>query len=115
MKHLILLATLIISPALFADDSDYSGNDPTQVASTDSAAAMTEARTLIGEKNYKGAIKKLKQAVRADRKNADAWNLLGYSNRKLEKYRAAAKAYKKALKINPQHKGALEYLSLIHI
>jgi tetratricopeptide (TPR) repeat protein len=41
--------------------------------------------------------------------NADINNLLGFSSRKLKQYSASATYYKKALKINPNHLGALEY------
>ena len=41
--------------------------------------------------------------------NADINNLLGYSSRKLKQYKPAATYYEKALKINPNHLGALEY------
>ena len=44
-----------------------------------------------------------------DSKNADIYNYLGFSHRKLGKMEDAAFFYNKALEINPKHKGALEY------
>jgi tetratricopeptide (TPR) repeat protein len=41
--------------------------------------------------------------------NADINNLLGFSSRKLKDYRSSATYYSKALRINPNHLGALEY------
>jgi tetratricopeptide (TPR) repeat protein len=41
--------------------------------------------------------------------NADAWNLLGFTQRKLGEFDAAGVAYDTALTINPAHMGALEY------
>ena len=42
--------------------------------------------------------------------DADAWNELGHAHRKLGNMDAALSDYDKALKINPKHKGAHEYL-----
>jgi tetratricopeptide (TPR) repeat protein len=47
--------------------------------------------------------------VGADARNADAHNQLGYANRKLNKLPEARLHYAKALEINPEHKGAIEY------
>jgi tetratricopeptide (TPR) repeat protein len=51
----------------------------------------------------------LKQADRSYANNADINNLLGFSSRNLKQFAASAKYYKKALRINPNHLGALEY------
>jgi tetratricopeptide (TPR) repeat protein len=42
-------------------------------------------------------------------KYADAFNQLGYAHRKLNKLPEARAHYAKALEINPDHRGALEY------
>ena len=47
--------------------------------------------------------------VKAEPKNADAWNLMGYSSRHLKNYTEAARYYALALRANPRHVGALEY------
>jgi Flp pilus assembly protein TadD len=48
-------------------------------------------------------------------KNADAHNLLGFSYRKLGKFDPARKHYARALKLDPKHKGALEYLGELNL
>ena len=60
--------------------------------------------------NYGKAIKLLKKEVAKDSRNADAWNYLGFSQRKLKKFDQAMTAYRKALAIDPEHRGANEYL-----
>jgi len=70
---------------------------------------MTKARALIEKNKLKKATKQLRKVVKQDKSNADAWNLLGYSWRKLDKNKKSGKAYAKALKLDPNHKGALEY------
>ena len=42
--------------------------------------------------------------------NADAWDYIGLSQRKLKKFDQALGAYRKALAIDPGHRGANEYL-----
>ena len=46
---------------------------------------------------------------------ADAWNYLGLSNRKLKKFDKALNAYQKALAIDPNHRGANEYLGELYL
>ena len=55
------------------------------------------------------AEKQLRAANKANPENADVLNLLGYANRKLERYAVSRDFYERALKIDPGHKGALEY------
>lgn len=114
MKYLLLLITLLFSATLFAADSGGSNGSGDSDSSSgfnqlDIRAEMKAARKLIYNMNYKAAARKLDAVVRQDYRNADAWNLFAYSNRKMGKYKKADKAYKKALRFNPEHKGALEY------
>jgi len=65
--------------------------------------------------NYNRAIPLLEQVVAKEPGNADAWNYLGFSHRKLKDYEKSRTAYEKALSINPRHKGALEYLGELYV
>ena len=56
-----------------------------------------------------------KKVVADNPKNADGYNLLGYSSRWLGKYDEAFAAYDKALAIDPKHKGALEYSGVAYL
>ncbi len=60
--------------------------------------------------DYSSAIVLLERAVARDGRNADAYNQLGFSYRKLGKLDTALKHYRKALEIDPKHKGAHEYI-----
>ena len=73
------------------------------------SSAYLSAEKLINKKQYSDAIAKLNDALVTDSKNADIYNYLGFSHRKLGKMEDAAFFYNKALEINPKHKGALEY------
>ncbi len=102
-----LALLLALSVPAFGADGGSSG------ASVSSSAAdgqgIDKARTAISGGDYSGALKHLVPVVKKDPKNADAWNLMGYSSRHLKHYNEAAKYYDIALRINPRHTGALEY------
>ncbi len=78
---------------------------PTKNLNTD----LNAIRALIASKNFTSALASLKIADRNYPNNADINNLLGYSARNLKQNKAAATYYTKALRINPNHLGALEY------
>ena len=65
--------------------------------------------------NYEKAIKRLSKVVSAKPGNADAWNYLGFSQRKLKRFDQALGAYQKALAIDPNHRGANEYLGELYL
>jgi tetratricopeptide (TPR) repeat protein len=65
--------------------------------------------------NYKKARKYFSKSVAGEPGNADAWNYLGFSNRKLKDFDQALNAYQKALAINPDHLGANEYLGELYL
>ena len=69
----------------------------------------TEIVSLIEEEDYFSSIEKLKKFLEKNENSADAWNYLGYSERKIGLYDDSMKSYKNALKINKKHLGALEY------
>ena len=69
----------------------------------------------MSKDNYESGYNLSKAASNLYPKNADAWNYLGFSSRKLGKYEESEVAYKKALSINPDHVGALEYYGELHL
>ncbi len=68
------------------------------------------AEAEIKRGRFEKAIKRLNRIVKKSPKNADAWNLIGFSSRKLERYGESWDAYQTALKLDPKHRGANEYL-----
>lgn len=81
----------------------------------DDSNGMNGVKTLIENQDYQSAIYELKSMVSKDAYNADAFNLLGFSHRKLKRYEAAEKYYLRALELNPKHKGAMEYLGELYV
>lgn len=92
----------------------YSSSSDSSSAAT-SAPSLGDARALIRAQKWKQAASMLKRIVRADPGNADANNLLGYSLRKSGDYKNAQGFYLKALKLDPRHKGATEYLGELYV
>ena len=88
-----------------------SGGSGSSGSSGSSAAGplLAEAQAAISAGNYDAALAPLQQAVAADSNNADAHNMLGYALRQLNRYGEAQAAYERALAIDPEHLGALEY------
>ena len=77
--------------------------------------ALREARTLIAEERFEEALAKLERVVVGDESNADAWNLVGFSLRKLGRYEPAMEGYARALAIDPRHTEAIEYLGELYL
>jgi tetratricopeptide (TPR) repeat protein len=82
---------------------------PTTQATKQLSVFLSEADALIKQKNFTAALNLLKQADSTYANNADVNNLLGFSSRNLKQFSASARYYQKALRINPNHLGALEY------
>jgi len=74
-----------------------------------------KASAKVDAGKYDDAIDILEDIVDDNPKNADAWNLLGYSHRKLGEYDDALEYYEKALKLKPNHVGANEYLGELYL
>lgn len=65
--------------------------------------------------DFKRAIGLLEPMYKAQPKNADVLNMLGYSHRKLGEIDKAMAYYTAALKEDPKHRGAHEYLGELYL
>ena len=108
MKKLtsIILTTLFLSQPLFAAGGYSSGTSSASTnTSKDPFAAVYQ---LIEEKKFAEAHKALEN-LNVPTKQADKFNLLGFTARKSGDLEKAGSYYKRALEINPKHVRALEY------
>ncbi|MBS0274472.1 MAG: tetratricopeptide repeat protein [Proteobacteria bacterium] len=73
------------------------------------------AVSLIRQAKYDRATVYLDRALKNNPHNANILNYLGYAHRMLGDYPASLDFYQKALAINPDHKGAHEYLGELYL
>ncbi len=97
------------SLALLAAAVAAGGDDPPK------SVEMEKAKALIDNNDFEPAVLLLKAALAKAPNNADAWNLMGYAHRKLGQVDQALGFYQKALSLNAEHRGALEYLGELYL
>ena len=107
-KPLFFALATCVSLAHAADSPSSISNTPR----TTVADRLGTARTAIAAKDWGRAVTELSAAAREEPRNADVHNLLGYSYRKraTPDITKAFEHYYTALKIDPRHKGAHEYI-----
>ena len=112
MKHLLTSAlalglgfAVLAGPVMAAGTSDGSSTKAAPAAE----ATYAQAKATVDAGKFKDALPMLTMLTKDDPKNADAWNLLGFTYRNLGQMDDSSKAYLVVLKINPNHLGALEY------
>ena len=71
---------------------------------------LEDGKAKNAEKHFRRALEHGEKAVLRDERYHEAWNLVGYSARKLGDYDKAFKAYDKCLTIKPDFAPAREYL-----
>ncbi len=108
MKYLAITFLMLLSFVgnIQAADTAPAKTDPTW---------LTESRASIKAQKYDQAIKQLQAAN--DISSADWNNLMGYCLRKRQPpdLAGAEKHYQAALKIDPNHRGALEYYGMLKL
>jgi Flp pilus assembly protein TadD len=101
----VLLALVLAGPPLVAQ-ADY-GEDPDLAAKDEDYAAAVKA---VAAAKWEEAVARLHKAEVRNPEHADLQNLLGYSYRNLGRFEPAFKHYKRALELDPRHRGAHEYI-----
>jgi Flp pilus assembly protein TadD len=118
---LVALSLSVAAPAFAFDTPTNDTTDttptpkPKPVKVVPAVPTLDTARADIKAGNWVKAIADLKLVVKASPKNADGWNLLGFSYRNHGDLKLADAAYDRALKLNPNHTGALSYQGLLYI
>jgi len=108
---LSLAITLGLTTLLTAHAADTESSPAKAVASADYQAG----KAAVEAKQWTVAAESFRRATLQDPKNADAWNMLGYSSRWAGKYPEAFDAYARALALEPNHRGANSYLGVAYV
>src|SRR6266540_5268774 len=108
----IITRILTTGALLFATSAFAADSMPEPARSPDKLEAV---RAQIAAKNWSGAIDELKRLN--DTGDADWNNLMGYSLRKspTPDFAGAERFYNEALRIDPRHRGALEYSGELYL
>lgn len=109
---LAVLRTIAFAATLFAAAAAPAAD---VVATPGKSDLLAPARAQIAEKNWPAAIEELKKVNATS--SADWNNLMGYSLRKADpaNLAEAEKFYNEALRIEPKHRGALEYSGELYL
>ncbi len=112
MRWTFILAAVLslgLAAAAMAAGSTSSSTKPAK------SSDFVQGEAAVKAENYERALVLLQKVVAVEPKNADAWNFIGFSHRKLKSFELALPAYKKALAIDPKHRGANEYLGELYL
>ena len=105
----VALLALLTSPSCAgAVDRDAEAEQATSLE-------LLQARQQIAAERYAAALALLEAARARTPENADVHGLLGFASRKLDELGAAHLHYQTALRLDPDHRGAREYLGELHL
>lgn len=98
--------------ALFVFGSSPLWADPAEEASGGAgvSAAYALGKKAVEAKDWASAVQFLRKAAVQDDRNPDLENLLGYAYRHIGRFDEAFRHYEIALRLNPRHRGAHEYI-----
>lgn len=76
---------------------------------------LDRAIALVWAEEFAEAEPLLQAALKRNPKNPDAWNYLGFTTRKLGNFEDAQQYYFNALRLDPDHLKAMEYLGELYL
>lgn len=111
------VVSILLALSAAAFQAAHAADTGPAVAQPTVSERLTLARDAIQKKDWRKALAELNVAAREEPRNADVQNLLGYS------YRTQAQPnlpksfehYKKALQIDPNHKGTHHYIGMAYL
>jgi len=108
----IFLSAAALVLALPAAGSAASTGSSAGTSSSDEYAA---AKTAVDQQKFEEAKTHLQNVLASSPNDADALNLMGFTERKLGDMTLSLEYYNKALAQNPKHLGANEYLGELYL
>jgi tetratricopeptide (TPR) repeat protein len=122
-KILILLFALSLNSHVFGAGSDDSSSETSETALYDQAVKLVKRAGKLEKKDksekakklYSKAFNKLNEAYKSDKKNPDIFNYMGFTSRKIGKFKEAENYYLQGLDLDPKHNGINEYLGELYV
>ena len=113
----LMMAAITVFALCFAISSAHSAGsyDPPKATASKTHKSYDKAVADLAKDDFQSALTALDIVIKDEPKNADAWNLKGFSHRKLGQYEASESAYKTALRLNPKHSRAMEYMGELYL
>ena len=111
MGRSVFIGAMLLSAAMAVGGSiaaaePYEADPDLATRDEDYAAGKRAA----DRKNWGEAVRLFKRAEMRNPDHADLQNILGFSYRNLKQYELAFKHYRRAIEIDPRHRGAHEYI-----
>ena len=121
-KILTLLLILSFNSQVFGAGSD-SSSDSSETGLYDQAVKLVKRAGKLEKKDkpekakklYSQAFEKLNEKFKSDQKNPDVLNYMGFTSRKIGKFKEAENYYLKGLDLDPKHNGINEYLGELYV
>lgn len=110
----VVLAT-VLAPAVMAAGSPSTSSRPAPTRQAAQPSDFELGVKAVQARDFERALPLFEKVTRAEPRNADAWNYLGFSQRQLRHFDQSLAAYQKALALNPNHRGAIEYLGELYL
>ncbi|MEP7240779.1 MAG: tetratricopeptide repeat protein [Devosia sp.] len=115
----LLVLTLCLSGPAFAIPNGGGGGSSSDNTDTtpapSSGPSLADGQADLDAHNWSKAITDLKAYLKTHAKSADGWNLLGFAYRNHGDLKLSDSAYERALKLNPNHTGALSYQGVLYV
>ncbi len=118
---LALGALIALSSIVTTQHAKAAGSDTPTTTTDDKdkdkkeGKALRDIQELLKTSQFEPALAALVSYTAQHPDDADGWNLRGYASRKLGHFDVAFDFYERALAIEPNHKGALEYMGELYV
>jgi Flp pilus assembly protein TadD len=108
MRNLLILTLAVLAvPALAVHAA---GSEPPAVAERPKDPDYDNGKKALDKGDYKAAVELFSRAAERNPDNASVRNELGYAYRKSGNLELAFRQYNEALRLDPKHRGAHEYI-----
>ncbi len=106
--------TLIACMLAFSLMAQAADTESTPQANTQNSDFVV-GKKAVADKNWPVAVEAFNRAAKSDARNPDIHNYLGYSYRNMDQMELSFKHYNEALRLEPNHRGANEYIGWAYL